>query len=117
MVYQNKEIFENTSLTTILDAALPQPHPTNKEIFENTSLTTLLKMTLFEKLQILNNIYVIYPRLQEILAAIEYCHHFSSGKAEPECMFLSGNTGVGKTTIYLVFKCCDRVIANFSTCP
>ncbi|MEH2124254.1 MAG: TniB family NTP-binding protein [Nostoc sp.] len=75
----------------------------NKEIFEDTSLTSLLKMTLPEKFQIINNIYVLYPRLQEILEAIEYCHHFSSGKAEPECMFLSGNTGVGKTTIYKAY--------------
>ncbi|MDB9323932.1 TniB family NTP-binding protein [Nodularia spumigena] len=60
-------------------------------------------MNLSEKLQIVNNIYVLYPRLQEILAAIEYCHHFSLGKAEPECMFLSGHTGVGKTTIYKAY--------------
>jgi hypothetical protein len=59
--------------------------------------------TLAQKLQIINNIYVIYPRFQEILMRVDYCHHFSCGKDEPECMFLSGQTGVGKTTIYKTY--------------
>ncbi len=63
----------------------------------------LSKMALADKLQIVNNLYVTYPRFQEILSAIEYCHQFSGGKDEPECMFLSGETGVGKTTIYKAY--------------
>lgn len=59
--------------------------------------------TLAQKLQIINNIYIIYPRFQEILMRVDYCHHFSCGKDEPECMFLSGQTGVGKTTIYKTY--------------
>lgn len=75
----------------------------NKEISDDASSQYILKISLAEKLQIINNIYVLYPRLQEVLAAIEYCHHFSLGKSEPECMFLSGQTGVGKTTIYKAY--------------
>ena len=61
------------------------------------------EMTMTERLKIANQIYVSYPRFKEILSAIEYCHHFSCCKDEPECMFLSGQTGVGKSTIYRTY--------------
>jgi type II secretory pathway predicted ATPase ExeA len=64
---------------------------------------SLSAMTLKQRLQMANNIYVSYPRFKEILSAIEYCHHFSCCKDEPECMFLTGQTGVGKTTIYKTY--------------
>ncbi len=57
-------------------------------------------MTLSERLYIVNNIYVLYPRVKEIFSAIDYCHHFSNLKDEPECLFLKGETGTGKTTIF-----------------
>lgn len=60
-------------------------------------------MSLDQRIRIANNIYVSYPRFKEIIDAIEYCHHFSSCKDEPECMFLSGTTGVGKTRIYRTY--------------
>ena len=63
----------------------------------------LAKMSVAEKLQIVNNLYVSYPRSDEILTAIEYCHRFSYCQDEPECMFFSGETGVGKTTIYKTY--------------
>lgn len=59
-----------------------------------------LETTISSKLYIVNNIYVVYPRLKEILSAIDYCHRFSNLKDEPECLFLKGETGAGKTTIY-----------------
>ena len=52
----------------------------------------MTEKTLAQKLQVINNIYVMYPRFQETLMAIDYCHHFSFGKDEPECLFLSGQT-------------------------
>lgn len=61
------------------------------------------EMTMTERLKIANQIYVSYPRFKAILSAIEYCHHFSCCKDEPECMFLSGPTGVGKSTIYRTY--------------
>ena len=59
----------------------------------------LKEMTLAERLYIANNVYVLYPRFKEILAAIDDCHQFSNLKDEPECLFLKGETGAGKTTI------------------
>ncbi len=63
----------------------------------------ITQMSIQEKLNIANNIYIWYPRFKEILAALEYCHHFSINKDEPECMFLAGQTGVGKTTVYKTY--------------
>ncbi len=60
---------------------------------------SLRAMTLEERLYIVNNIYVAYPRFKEILAAVDDCHHFSNLKDEPECLFLMGATGAGKTTL------------------
>jgi ABC-type multidrug transport system ATPase subunit len=59
----------------------------------------LSAMNLSEKLSIANNIYVAYPRFKEILSAIDYCHNSFNLKNEPECLFLKGETGAGKTTI------------------
>ncbi|MGQ4646633.1 TniB family NTP-binding protein [Lyngbya aestuarii] len=56
-------------------------------------------MTFKERLYIVNNIYVVYPRFKEILSAIDDCRHFSDLKDEPECLFLKGATGAGKTTL------------------
>lgn len=56
-------------------------------------------MTFSERLCIVNNIYIVYPRFKEILTAIDDCHHFSGSKDEPECLFLKGATGAGKTTL------------------
>lgn len=79
-------------------------------------------MSLAQKLNAVNNTYISYPRFDEILDAIEYCHYFSSCKDEPECMFLSGCTGVGKTTIfhtyankYPSFVTCDRTVMPILT--
>lgn len=56
-------------------------------------------MALSERLSVANSIYIAYPRFKEILAAIDDCHHLSNLKDEPECLFLKGETGAGKTTI------------------
>jgi len=75
--------------------------PQNYNNFEDKSYLSL--MTLEEKIKLTNQIYISYPRFQEVLSAIDYCHHFSSCQDEPECLFLTGETGVGKTTIYRTY--------------
>lgn len=65
----------------------------------NNSHKSLKEMTISDRLYIASNVYVLYPRFKEILAAIDDCHHLSNLKDEPECLFLKGETGAGKTTI------------------
>lgn len=52
-----------------------------------------------ERIDRVNKILVHYPRFQAILDKIEHCHKSSRYSAEPECLFVSGPTGAGKSTI------------------
>jgi hypothetical protein len=45
------------------------------------------------------SIYIEYPRLKALLAQIEHCRMYSKLAAEPECMFIGGWQGAGKTTL------------------
>ncbi len=65
----------------------------------DNSQKSLKEMTISSRLYIANNVYVLYPRFKEILDSIDDCHHLSNLKDEPECLFLQGETGAGKTTI------------------
>ena len=71
----------------------------NLKVNMNNLQKPLKEMSISERLYIANNIYVVYPRFKEILASIDDCHHLSNLKDEPECLFLKGETGAGKTTI------------------
>ena len=55
-----------------------------------------------ERLLIVNNVYADYPLFDEILKDIERCHDSPNLKKnnDPDCLFLTGCTGAGKTTIY-----------------
>lgn len=50
-----------------------------------------------EKIIALDNIEIVYPRLQKILNRIKFCHEISKICREPENLFIHGPTGVGKT--------------------
>ncbi len=58
------------------------------------------RMTIEARLNMVERIYVSYPRSQEILSKIMHCHFYSMNSAEPECMLIKGDTGAGKTTLY-----------------
>ena len=55
-----------------------------------------------ERLLIVNNVYADYPLFDEIMEDIERCHDSPNlkKKNDPDCFFLTGCTGAGKTTIY-----------------
>ncbi len=53
-----------------------------------------------ERLLRAEQIYVSYPRLEELRGKITRCHQLSQYAAEPECLFIKGPTGTGKTTLY-----------------
>jgi hypothetical protein len=57
-------------------------------------------MTIEDRINIVEKIYVAYPRSDEILSRIKHCHHYSLTSAEPECMLIKGDTRTGKTTLY-----------------
>lgn len=58
-----------------------------------------LDTTVCEKIQNINSIFILYPRFRAILAEIEECMVFSRSTPEPICLLLTGNSGVGKSSI------------------
>jgi hypothetical protein len=58
------------------------------------------KMSKLERQKLTERIFIEYPRLTRLLEKINHCHQYSKIAAEPECMFISGYAGTGKTTLY-----------------
>lgn len=52
-----------------------------------------------ERIAKVERIFVVYPRLKNLLDQIEHCRTHSKIAAEPQCMFVGGLQGAGKTTL------------------
>jgi len=52
-----------------------------------------------ERLQLIERVFIKYPRLKEFREGIDFCRTRSKAAAEVECMLITGNTGAGKTTL------------------
>ena len=61
--------------------------------------TDYSKKSELERCALVERIFIEYPRLTGLLAKIEHCHEYSKIAAEPECMFIGGYSGTGKTTL------------------
>jgi hypothetical protein len=51
-----------------------------------------------DKIALVEKIFIMYPRLRKLLDSIEHSRTHSKIAAEPECMFIGGLPGTGKTT-------------------
>lgn len=60
-----------------------------------------------EKVALVESTYIGYPRLEELLSKIGFCQRISTVTADPECMFIGGDTGAGKSTL------CDQYMSNY----
>lgn len=58
------------------------------------------QMSIDERKNLLGKIYILYPRLSKILESMAFCYEQSKYFPEPECLFIEGRSGVGKTTMY-----------------
>lgn len=67
-----------------------------EEIRKTVDLKSLPKK---EKLGGVQTLLVAYPRFNELLEGIEGCHEFSKSTKDPECIFIDGDTGAGKSTL------------------
>lgn len=52
-----------------------------------------------DRIKKIESIYVKYPRVTEILNDIDECREMSKVSEEPWCMFMTGGTGVGKSSL------------------
>ena len=57
-----------------------------------------------ERISMAERIFIKYPRLKEILSKVDQCHRHAKLTAEPPCLFVTGPTGAGKTTISRYFR-------------
>lgn len=62
------------------------------------------RMSKLERQALAERIFIEYPRLTALLEKIKHCHEYSKIAAEPECMFISGYAGTGKTTLYEYYE-------------
>ncbi|HEY9204986.1 MAG TPA: TniB family NTP-binding protein [Candidatus Methanoperedens sp.] len=70
-----------------------------KEVSELRKEVDLKSMGFEEKMNKVSELIVQYPRFSEVLKKIEYCHRVSKFSSEPECLYVGGTTGAGKTTV------------------
>lgn len=61
-------------------------------------------MSVEERIDLVENIFITYPELTEIIDRIGECHRRSIRSAEPKCLFIIGNPGCGKTTIATFYE-------------
>src|SRR5437660_1425503 len=76
--------------------------PTQTRHGHNKSLdreTRFGKQTEAERLQLIEKIFIQYPRLKKLRERIDFCRTRSKIAAEPECMLIAGHTGAGKSTL------------------
>jgi predicted AAA+ superfamily ATPase len=57
------------------------------------------KLSKFDRLILIEKVFIKYPRLKKLHGKIEFCRDFSKIAAEPECMLITGTKGAGKTTL------------------
>jgi Cdc6-like AAA superfamily ATPase len=57
------------------------------------------KLRKAERLVMIEQVFVRYPRLKNLYGKIDFCRDFSKISAEPECMLIMGTKGAGKTTL------------------
>ncbi|HEU0144629.1 MAG TPA: TniB family NTP-binding protein [Nitrososphaera sp.] len=62
------------------------------------------KMSKLERQALAERILIEHPRFTKLLEKIKHCHQYSKIAAEPECMFISGYSGTGKTTLYKYYE-------------
>lgn len=59
----------------------------------------VLALPPLERLAYVENIRIWYPRMTAIFEAIQTCHDLTPVSAEPQCLMLTGATGIGKSTL------------------
>jgi predicted AAA+ superfamily ATPase len=57
------------------------------------------KMSINERVKLIEKIVIIHPLFQTIFNAITECHQRSKLMAEPQCFFITGESGAGKSTL------------------
>jgi len=57
------------------------------------------KLSVPQRLELVERVFIRYPRLKTLHKKIDFCRTYSKIAAEPECMLITGTQGAGKTTL------------------
>jgi Cdc6-like AAA superfamily ATPase len=66
-------------------------------------LAALKNMPIDQRKELVERIYIRFPKITDLLAKMKHCLEFSRISAEPECMVIKGPLGSGKTTLVKAF--------------
>jgi Cdc6-like AAA superfamily ATPase len=66
-------------------------------------LERLRGMSIEEREALVERVYIKFPKIVDLLTKMRHCLEFSKISAEPECMVIKGNLGLGKTTLGKAF--------------
>lgn len=58
----------------------------------------------WRQLEMVESIRVMHPKIKEIMALVSECHMTYKITPEPQCMFVTGDWGCGKTTVAEMYK-------------
>lgn len=73
-------------------------------------------MSTEEREALVERVYVKFPKIVDLLIKMRHCLEFSKISAEPECMVIKGNLGLGKTTLGKAFvRDYPRTVTNEKT--
>ena len=62
-------------------------------------MSELFALNQTERLRRIENFVINFPRLQRVREQLAWCQQHSQLTTEPECLFITGPTGAGKTTL------------------
>lgn len=62
------------------------------------------EMSIEKRIELVEKLFIMHPSFERCLIKIEECREHSKMSAEPLCMLITGEPGVGKTTLCKEFK-------------
>ena len=68
-----------------------------------TDRKTYKKVPIEDRIQMVESLYINFPRNQSALNAIGNCHSHAKLSKEPEGILILGDTGAGKTTVVKLY--------------
>jgi len=86
-----------------LQTTLNQP-PVVRSRADDYYLSANQDLDQIRKIAQVESLFLRYPLLDELTKDIDHCRIHSKISAEPECMFIGGLPGAGKTTLQLHYK-------------
>lgn len=81
-----------------------------------TDRKTYKKVPIEDRIQMVERLYINFPRNQSALNAIGNCHSHAKLSKEPEGILILGDTGAGKTTVVkLYMRSHPRIVTEEAT--